>query len=165
MCQISSGTCTRNLCSEAEFFNFRICMKRKSIILILPVLLLVGSIVFLYARTELTTTKSRMISATTTPHIQASTATFIVAGTNYQIAIPAKTTVLNEMRTLASSTSFRFSSRDFPGMGAFVESINGKQNAGGKYWILYVNGVQSPKGISQTYISNGDRVEWKYESR
>ena len=50
-----------------------------------------------------------------------------------------------------------------PGMGAFVESINGQRNTNGFYWILYVNGTSSPTGASQTLVHANDSLEWRYE--
>ena len=89
--------------------------------------------------------------------------TLSVGGKNYHGTIRAEATVLDAMNELASSSDFKFTSKEFSGMGAFVESINGKPNANGFYWILRVNGKESQKGISQTFISQGDTVEWKYE--
>ncbi|MDO8521822.1 MAG: DUF4430 domain-containing protein, partial [bacterium] len=70
---------------------------------------------------------------------------------------------LDAMNILASSSSFRFTSKDFSGMGAFVESINGKQNSNNLYWILYINGKSSDVGASQTTVHSGDTIEWRYE--
>ena len=89
--------------------------------------------------------------------------TLSVGGKNYHGTIRAEATVHDAMNELASSSDFKFTSKEFSGMGAFVESINGKPNANGFYWILRVNGKESQKGISQTFISQGDTVEWKYE--
>lgn len=72
-------------------------------------------------------------------------------------------TVLEVMQTRAEKGEFSFSGRDFPGLGFFVEEINGKRNANGYYWILYVNGTSSQTGVSQTVLSAGDVIEWKYE--
>lgn len=92
-----------------------------------------------------------------------STASLSVEGTRYQIPITIQTSVFNAMRALASTTAFNFSSREFSGMGEFVESINGKKNADGYYWILYVNGAASQTGASQTAVSPKDTVEWRFE--
>ena len=89
--------------------------------------------------------------------------TLNVGGQTYRGTAPTGATVLDAMNMLALSTNFRFTSKDFPGMGAFVESINDKRNADGFYWILHMNGKKSRKGISQTFIAPGDTVEWKYE--
>jgi hypothetical protein len=64
-----------------------------------------------------------------------------------------------------SSQPFIFSTKNYPGMGQFVEEINGikndfKQN---KYWIYYINNKSAIAGISQYIIQQGDIIEWKYE--
>lgn len=79
------------------------------------------------------------------------------------IPIRAEGTVLEAMQEYASNSDFAFSGREHPSLGFFVESINGKKNADGKYWILYVNGEQSQKGASQTAVKPNDKVEWRLE--
>jgi len=83
----------------------------------------------------------------------------------YSITFIAKTTsfVLDAMHTLAAEGSLSFSGRDFPGLGFFVEQMNGKYGADGFYWILYVNGKKSDFGASQMRLKEGDVVEWRYE--
>jgi hypothetical protein len=97
-------------------------------------------------------------SATPTPDV-----TVAVAGTSYAVYAPPGSTVLDAMNILASTTPFTFTSKNFPGMGAFVESIDGKENAGGSYWFLYVNGKSAGTGASETRLKAGDTVEWRYE--
>ncbi len=72
-------------------------------------------------------------------------------------------TVLDVMRALSAEGSLNFFGRDFPGLGFFVESINGKKNTEGYYWILLINGKKSDLGASQARIQTGDVVEWRYE--
>lgn len=91
--------------------------------------------------------------------------TIIVDGKSYNGEVKEGATVLDAMNSLATNTDFRFTSKDFSGMGAFVESISGKINADGFYWILYINGKQSVAGASQTHVIYGDSIEWRYESR
>src|SRR3989344_2308963 len=55
--------------------------------------------------------------------------TLSVDARNYHGTIRAEATVLDAMNEFASSSDFKFTSKEFPGMGAFVESINGKPNA------------------------------------
>ena len=89
--------------------------------------------------------------------------TLSASGKSYNGEVKEGETVLGAMNTLASGGGFRFASKDFPGMGAFIESINGKKNADGFYWILYVNGKSSDLGVSQAKIRAGDNIEWRYE--
>lgn len=72
-------------------------------------------------------------------------------------------TVLDTMNAFAVPGELSFSGRDFPGLGFFVEEINGTRSADGYYWILYVNGTSSQTGVSETAVSAGDVIEWKYE--
>ena len=61
------------------------------------------------------------------------------------------------------ATDFVFTGHEYPSMGMFVDSINGKKNTGGYYWIFYVNGKSSQYGISSAVVHPGDTIEWKYE--
>lgn len=81
----------------------------------------------------------------------------------YTVPIQKGSTVLDVMSALRSTAQFSFSGREFPSLGFFVEEINGKKNTDGYYWILYVNGKPSNTGVSQTFLSENDSVEWKYE--
>ncbi len=89
--------------------------------------------------------------------------TLSVDGQIYHGLASEGSTALDAMNTLASTTNFRFTSKNFPGMGAFVESINGKQAANEYNWSFYVNGTQAQQGISSTIVRSGDSIEWKYE--
>jgi len=71
--------------------------------------------------------------------------------------------VLDVMHALAGKGSFSFSGQDFPGLGFFVEEMNGRKNTDGYYWILLVNGKKSDLGASQARLKEGDVVEWRYE--
>jgi hypothetical protein len=73
------------------------------------------------------------------------------------------TTVLAAMQTLAAENIVAFTSREYPSLGTLIESINGKANANGYYWFLYVNGESSQTGASQTALRTGDVVEWRYK--
>lgn len=90
-------------------------------------------------------------------------AIFSVSGTSYGVYAPPGSTVLAAMQTLASTTDFTFTGREYSGMGYFVESISGKKAADGYVWIFYMNGIKSGKGISSVVVNEGDTIEWKYE--
>ena len=93
---------------------------------------------------------------------QALNVTLRVEGASYGLNAEDRT-VLEAMQDLASSTDFTFTFKDYPSLGAFVESINGKKNADGFYWFLYVNGKSSDTGASQTPLHQGDIVEWRFK--
>jgi hypothetical protein len=90
-----------------------------------------------------------------------STSLLIVGTSTYRIQ--GHGTLIQAMRELASTTSFRYTSREYPGLGSFVESINGIRPSAGYYWILYKAGKKSSVGASSITLRSGDIVEWKYE--
>ncbi|MEK7156444.1 MAG: DUF4430 domain-containing protein [Patescibacteria group bacterium] len=103
-------------------------------------------------------------TATTAPETApAPNITLSVAGSSYTAFAPSGSTVIDAMKILASTTGFSFSGKDYPSLGFFVDSINGKTAESGYSWILYVNGKLSGTGASQTTLSAGDTVEWRYE--
>ncbi len=54
--------------------------------------------------------------------------------------------------------------KEFAGVGEFVESIDGKKADGTtEFWAFYVNGEQAQVGASQYHPKDGDRIEWKLE--
>lgn len=88
----------------------------------------------------------------------------LVAGeAEYVDVLPEGSTVLEAMEHLRSE-GFTFEGREYPSLGFFVESINGKKASSGYYWIFYMNGKQSGTGISQTPVSGGDTIEWRLEA-
>jgi hypothetical protein len=49
------------------------------------------------------------------------------------------------------------------GMGVFIKSIDGIKNAGGHFWIYYVNDKRGDIACSKFIVSEGDKIEWRYE--
>ena len=88
-------------------------------------------------------------------HIQIETATYVVCA-------DAELPVFEAMQK-AASEGLSFSGKEHPGLGFFVDSINGKKAEGGYYWFLYINGESSSTGASQTLVRPGDAVEWRYK--
>ncbi|MCE9541644.1 DUF4430 domain-containing protein [Candidatus Kaiserbacteria bacterium] len=72
--------------------------------------------------------------------------------------------VLDTMRSLQKDGRLSYTETEYPGLGVFIESINGKKNGGGLYWFLYVNGTPAESGASQTSIKTGDVIEWRYQN-
>lgn len=68
--------------------------------------------------------------------------------------------IMQERRTNGLLT---YTSKLYPSLGSFVESIDGRNNGGGSYWMLYINGTLSSTGVSQTQVERGDHIEWRYE--
>lgn len=67
------------------------------------------------------------------------------------------------MQERHSSGSLTYTSRTYPTLGSFLESIDGLKNQNGFYWMLYINGSSSSVGMSQANVVPGDRIEWRYE--
>lgn len=91
--------------------------------------------------------------------------TLVVGDRTYRAVATSTQTILSVMRILEEASDFSFAGKDFPGMGFFVEEIDHKRNANGYYWMLYVNMLAAPKGVSQMIVSPGDQILWRYESR
>jgi hypothetical protein len=77
------------------------------------------------------------------------------------------TSTVYELMMHASADSrrpFGFTTKHFPGMGEFVEEINGVKNDSqtGKYLVYYINGKSAQAGISVQLIKPNDIIEWKY---
>lgn len=149
-------------------------MNKRNVFVIALVATLLCGVVFLYLgqpvkqekeagvasyAIRLATTSSKEDAGSKSPL----TATFSVEGKSYTTTLTDTASVLDGMRTLESSSDFIFTGKEYPGMGFFVESINSKKNADGYYWFLYINGKSSEAGASQTKISAGDTIEWRYE--
>jgi len=102
--------------------------------------------------------------ATTTVKIN----TTIIAGNHtYPLAVSPSTTVYKAMQLLQidSRQPFSFSTKEYPGMGYFVDEINNIKNNNqmNEYWIYYINGQSAQMGISNYIIKNNDIITWKYE--
>lgn len=89
--------------------------------------------------------------------------TVVASGTSvYSIGAPDGTSLIDAMH-LIEKNGFAFTSRDYPGLGAFVDSIQGIKNENGMYWILSINGSKSSLGASSIVLHQGDQIEWRYE--
>ena len=88
--------------------------------------------------------------------------TFRVGGTTHETEVRAGASFLDAMAILAASGDITYATKEYAGLGALVESINGTSNSGDSYWFLYVNGTSSMTGVSQTFLQDGDQVEWRY---
>jgi hypothetical protein len=107
-------------------------------------------------------TKQRVIGEVTVKSFEVS----VLAGEDsYSVFVPVGSTVFEAMSTASMTKGLSFRASDYPGLGFFVEEINGIKNGQGKYWTLYVNGVYSNVGASSYELESGDRIEWRYEKR
>ncbi len=93
-----------------------------------------------------------------------STSTMTVGSTTYSLSFADGAVLYDAMRALRTSDmSFTFTGHEYGSMGYFVDSLNNTPNTNGKYWFLYVNGTLAPRGVSQTILHTGDRIEWRYD--
>lgn len=159
---------------------------KKYFILIGAVIAVVITTVFAYVprATPALKTSSQLPSATTTPIVSTSSsqitprltprarvsfasttaeATLKVGATSYALSVTPNETLIEAMTALASTSAFIFTSHAFPGLGEFIDSIDGIANTGGKYWMLYVNGTSASSGASSIIINPDDVAEWRYE--
>lgn len=73
-------------------------------------------------------------------------------------------TLYDLMVTLQNdNTGFSFQGKDFPGLGFFVEDINGIKGESGAYWLYYVNNKKAEVGITNYILKNGDIINWVQE--
>ncbi len=114
-------------------------------------------------QTQKETTAGTTTNASETVPAPTPNVTLSVAGSLYSTFAPAGSTVLDTMRALTSTSNFTFTGHDYPSLGFFVDSINGKKAENSHNWMLYMNGKLSNTGASQTTLETGDAVEWKYE--
>lgn len=75
-------------------------------------------------------------------------------------------TVDATMRWASAQYHFSYVTKQFSGLGTFVDEINGvSSNAkSGMYWLYYVNGVPAATGVSSYILHDGDTITWKYRS-
>lgn len=86
-----------------------------------------------------------------------------VEGETYTTDIQTGSSVMEVMQKIAGETSLEFETRTFSGIGELVRSINGKADADGFYWFLYVNGKSAEIGASQYMLQDEDQIEWRYK--
>jgi len=89
-----------------------------------------------------------------------------VSGKTYQTEVKPGATAYNLMKKLEASQGLKFSAKEYSGLGAMIEEINGVKNdlKANKFWIFYLNGQSSTVGVSGYVLKNNDVINWKYES-
>lgn len=63
---------------------------------------------------------------------------------------------------LATTTipSINFTFATFPGLGAYITTIDGYGDDSRNYWQLFYNGIYSEVGLSSLIINPSDRITW-----
>ena len=70
-------------------------------------------------------------------------------------------TILDLLEALERQNGIAIEKRNFPGLGVFIEAIQGVHNTNDSYWQFWVNGEYSKVGASQYALKDGDKVLWK----
>jgi hypothetical protein len=88
-----------------------------------------------------------------------------VSGGTYNIKIKEGATVYEVMEQVEKTkeNNFSFKSKEYPGLGIFVDEINGIEGSPGKYWIYYVNDKEASVGVRDYVLKEGDIINWKQE--
>lgn len=89
----------------------------------------------------------------------------VILDKKYETEIKEGATVYDAMKSIESvkENNFSFKIKEYPGLGIFVDGINGIMGTSGKYWIYYVNDKEASVSVSKYKINNGDVISWKYE--
>jgi len=83
---------------------------------------------------------------------------------NYRITPKKSSTVFSLLEELAKREDFEVKSTIYPGMGVFIESINGVKNGtDGRYWQYWVNDKLGEVAADKKEIKGGDKIEWRFE--
>ncbi len=93
--------------------------------------------------------------------------TLIISDTPYQIQASLNSTAYQVMDKLRQENKISFSTKNFSGLGYFVQEINGIKNSPstGFYWTFYINNQEAKVGISNYKIKPSDTLTWKFEKK
>lgn len=72
-------------------------------------------------------------------------------------------TALEALEKVSADQGWEIQTKEYD-FGKMVEAVNGYKNSPKKAWIYYINGQAGDKAANRYNLSNGDRVEWKYEA-
>lgn len=106
---------------------------------------------------------SNKIKVTFIAGIFSSDFSVLKGGSAYDVMLALSASSLPVPSEQTGIKPFLFKAKEYPGIGYFIEEINGIKNEGGKYWTLYVNGKYSTVGASDYKLLDGDKIEWRYE--
>ncbi|MDP2664669.1 MAG: DUF4430 domain-containing protein [bacterium] len=88
----------------------------------------------------------------------------IVEETKYELKVAPGSSAYHVLEA-AKEQGLSFKGREFPGMGFFVEEVNGKAESSrqGMYWIYSINNKKAEVGVSIYIIQPNDVITWSYE--
>jgi hypothetical protein len=138
-------------------------MKKKNYKIILGIIGFLGIYILLAGYLSLTKVNSPLPKVEEKGVDQIIYATLEIGENKYQGEISDKTSVYDLMQKIQNNNenNFSFKYKEYPGMGVFVDEINGVKGTPGAYWIYYVNGKEASVGISNYIIKSGDIIRWK----
>ena len=73
-------------------------------------------------------------------------------------------TVFDLLQKMEKRHGVSIETRNFPGVGVFIEAIHGVHNTNQSYWQFWVNGEYAKVGAGQYALKDGDKVLWKRTS-
>lgn len=88
-----------------------------------------------------------------------------VVDKTYTVSLPKGSSAYDVMAKVQETSDFRFRGKEFPGLGFFIQEINGLEQSPrlAKYWIYYINGKKAEVGISAYTVNEHDIISWNYE--
>jgi len=76
-------------------------------------------------------------------------------------ALFAGDTVLDLLYILEEEQGIAIETRNFPGLGQFIEAIHGVRNTNNSYWQYWVNDEYAKVGAGQYVLQDGDKIIWR----
>ena len=76
-------------------------------------------------------------------------------------ALFAGDTVLDLLYSLEEEQGVAIETRNFPGLGQFIEAIHGVHNTNNSYWQYWVNDEYAKVGAGQYVLKDDDYVLWR----
>lgn len=88
-----------------------------------------------------------------------------VPGNSYKALYKEGDSLYTVMKNLSDrkNSKFSFHSKNYSGLGNFVNEINKVKGTPGRYWIYYVNNKKASVGVSKYIVKSGDIITWKQE--
>ncbi|MEK7510518.1 MAG: DUF4430 domain-containing protein [Patescibacteria group bacterium] len=70
-------------------------------------------------------------------------------------------TVFDLLEAVERRHGVHIETREFPGLGVFIEAIHGVHNSKNAYWQYWVNGEYATVGAAQYILKDDDKILWK----
>jgi len=92
--------------------------------------------------------------------------TLKVLGQTYVAPFTEGDSVYEVMQKIENNkiNNFVFTSKNYSGLGVFINSINGVSGTAGNYWVYFVNNKEASVGVSSYVLHLGDIITWKQSS-